>query len=99
MKDRWVELYDELSIIAKKVYPHYSIDKIKPYGVFIWTVDENDDLEYNVFDIEEDEIIFYDKKHVIKEEVLPIIKEIQEKIKQIRVYSESIKIGGLDETS
>jgi len=94
VENRWIELYDELSMSAKKVYPYYSVCGIRPYGVFVWTVNENKDLEYNVFDIEEDGIILYDKEHVVKEEVLPIIQEIQEKIRQIRVYGESIKNGG-----
>ena len=85
-------LYGELVQAVKEIIPYYDIDKIKPYAVYIWTK-ENEDAaintnEYwseNVFDIHEDEIVFYVKDHIIPEEVMPIIQNIQSKIKAIRL--------------
>lgn len=85
-------LYDELVRAAREIEPYYDIDKIKSYSVYIWTkgnedADINTD-EYwgsNVFDIQEDRIVFYVEDHIISEEVIPIIQNIQSKIKAIRL--------------
>ena len=34
----------------------------------------------NVFDIQKDKIVFYDETHVIPDEVMPIIRNIQSKL-------------------
>jgi hypothetical protein len=73
-------LYDELVQISKEILPYYDIDKIKSYSVYVWTKGEDGE---NVFDILADEIVFYVKDHVIIEEVKPIIKKIQLKLKEI----------------
>ena len=75
-----ITLYDELVQIAKELSPYYDIDKIKSYAVYIWT--KGDD-GINVFDIMADRIIFYDKEHIIPEEVMVIIEKIQDKLKEI----------------
>ena len=84
MEDTFSKLYDELVLISKEIQPYYEIDKIKPYSVYIWT--KGDPEEYtseNVFDITADEIIFYNKRHQILDEAIPVIKKIQSKLKQI----------------
>lgn len=75
-----MDKYDELVQIAKELSPYYDIDKVKPYSVYIWT--KGDD-GINVFDITADRIIFYDESHIIPEEVVPIIKKIQDKLKEM----------------
>lgn len=84
-------LYEELVQATKAIKPYYDIDKIKTYSVYIWTKgDPNADIhtdEYwgeNVFDIYPDQIVFYVEDHVIPEEVMPIIHNIQSKLKAIQ---------------
>lgn len=85
-------LYEELVEAVEEIRPYYDVDKIKMYSVYIWTkgnkdADTNTEEHWgkNVFDIEEDEIVFYVKDHKIPEEVMPIIQNIQSKIKAIRL--------------
>ena len=86
--DKYYELYNELVQVSNEILPYYDIDKIKPYSVYVWTKNDSyeDDGE-NLFDIEEDKICFYNKRHVIPEEVKPIIEKIQMKLKEISEYS------------
>lgn len=74
-------LYNELIDISKEIELYYDIDKIKPYSVYIWT--KENEGNKNVFDIEANEIVFYDETHIIMEKVKPIIKKIQDKLKEI----------------
>lgn len=86
MSNRYYELYDELLKIVDEIRPYYDIDKIKTYSVYILAKGSNNDTEEwicNVFDIESDQIVFYDKEHNIIEEALPIINKIQSKLKEI----------------
>lgn len=76
------ELYHELRELTNKLRKWYGIDKIKWYSVYVWTEDEN------VFDIYADEIVYYVKDHIIPNEAMPIIQEIQEKLKEIDRYLE-----------
>lgn len=82
------DLYHELRELTDKLKPWYDIDKIKWYSVYIWTKENPDDCGENVFDIWADEIVFYTEDHVIPDEVMPIIQEIQEKLKEINKYLE-----------
>lgn len=86
--DKYYTLYKELVVISNEILPYYDIDKVKPYSVYIWTKDEEvgEDYSSNVFDIMEDEICFYDKQHIIKDEAKPIIEKIQLKLKEISCY-------------
>ena len=95
-REREYVLYDELVDAAEAIKPYYDIDKIKTYSVYVWTKgngDPNSDGYWgdNVFDIHEDKIVFYVKDHVIPEKVMPIIKNIQSKIKAIRLNREELK--------
>lgn len=79
------EFYMELHKAVDEIRPYYDVDKIKPYSVYIWTKDSlcDDGLTIygdNVFDIMKDEIVFYDKNHVIPDEVMLIIRNIQSKL-------------------
>lgn len=79
-RDRFYELYNELAEVAHKIEPYYDVDKVKPYSVYIWT---KGDFGDNVFDIEKDRIVYYDQNHVIPIDVMPIIEEIQAKLREI----------------
>lgn len=61
--------YKKLEDICDKIRPYYDIDKIKPYSVYIWTKGKD---SHNVFDIQSDKIIIYDKKHEIIQEAKSI---------------------------
>lgn len=83
-------LFEELVQAANEIRPYYDIDKIKSYSVYIWTKGnedaDTDTEEYwgsNVFDIQEDRIVFYVEDHIIPKEVMPIIQNIQSKLKAI----------------
>lgn len=77
-------LYEELVQIVNEIKPYYKVDKIKTDAVYICTK-EGGYMGYgeNVFDISYDEIDFYVEDHVIPEEVMPIIKKIQSKLKEL----------------
>lgn len=78
----YVELMDELYSVSKEILPYYDIDKIKNYSVYIWNKAE--DESENIFDIQADRIVFY-IEHQIPDEVQPIIKKIQDKLKEIEM--------------
>lgn len=67
-----------LRAAVDKLKPYYDIDKVKHNAVYVWTK-ESDDAMYteNVFDITKNEIFFYNKRHVIPDGAMPIIREIQ----------------------
>ena len=86
--DFW-QSYKELTEIVDEIRPYYDVGKIKSYSVYIWTkdnpnADSEDDMHgQNVFDICEDELIFYVEDHVVIEEAKPIIEKIQAKLREI----------------
>lgn len=85
MNDKYWKLHEELDKAAHEIDPYYDIDKIKSYSVYIWT---KGDMGENVFDIEEDKIVFYVDDYVIPDEVMPIIEKIQAKLRDISQYSD-----------
>lgn len=80
------EYYNSLCEIAREILPYYDIDKIKTYGVYIWNKADSLDNQWNVFDIYSNEIVMYDEEHEIIEEAKPIIKKIQDKLKEFDKY-------------
>ena len=81
-------LYDELWSLANELRPWFDIDKVKPYSVYVWTKDDsNPECPFgeNVFDIYADYLQFYPciKPWELPNEAVPIIKKIQEKLKEI----------------
>lgn len=88
--DKYDELYDELVKVSDEIRDYYDIDKVKHYSVYIWTKEDGDDFGENVFDITSDELVFYKKEHKIIEDALPIIKRIQDKLKEIKKYMDEI---------
>ena len=91
--DFW-QLYKELTEAVDEIRPYYDVDKVKRGSVYIWTKDnpdsfnEDDRWGQNVFDIQEDELVFYTKDHVIIEEAKPVIEKIQAKLREIASVAE-----------
>ena len=80
--------------LVKTVEPsrkYYDIDKVKTYGVWVWNKEDEEEKQWNVFDIYSDEIVMYDEEHVIIEEAKPIIAKIQEKLKEFDKYLDKEK--------
>lgn len=85
-QEEWQKHYDELLSVSREILSYYTIDKTKPWGVFIWTKVPDDSLEdENVFDILANEIIFY-TRHDIIEEAKPIIERIQIKLREFEEF-------------
>ena len=80
------DYYDSLCKIANEILPYYDIDKTKTYAVYIWNKADSLDDQWNVFDIYSNEIVMYDEEHEIIEEAKPIIKKIQDKLKEFDKY-------------
>lgn len=78
--DNFEMQYEKLREICEEILAYYDIDKIKPYSVYIWTKGKN---SHNVFDIQKDEIIIYDKEHDTIQEAKPIIQKIQLQLQKI----------------
>lgn len=78
--DRW---YEEMREVLKPIREYYDIDKVKPWAVYIWTKDNEEFFDGNVFDIGPQEIIMYNPNHKIPQEALPIIEKIQEKLREV----------------
>ena len=76
--------YNALVQAVDEIRPYYDVDKIKTWAVYIWTKETDEDTGENVFDIEEDEVVFYNKEHIVPDEVIPIIKNIQFKLKALK---------------
>ena len=80
------EYYNSLCEIVSEILHYYDINKTKTYAVYIWNKADNLEDQWNVFDIYSNEIVMYDKEHEIIEEAKPIIKKIQDKLKEFDKY-------------
>jgi len=94
-RSRLDTLYVELCAISRELNEWYSVDKVKTFGVYVWTKLENEDDDYNVFDIYVDDVEMYDDEHRILEEAEPIIKRIQDKLEEM--YEVRLKMMRGDE--
>ena len=76
--------YEHMRELVEQLRPWYDIDKIKPWGVYMWTKDSSEyELDgENVFDIYANEVAMYNEEHVIPDEAWPIIREIQGWLKE-----------------
>lgn len=84
-------MMDELRKSANKLSQWFDVDRIKWYAVYVWTLDNYDDVfGENVFDIYADYLQFYPCTTLWKmpNEAIAIIHEIQEKIKEIEKFLE-----------
>ena len=84
-------MYDELWALSHELTTWFDIDKVKPYSVYVWTKDSKDldcPLGENVFDIFEDRLQFYqcNRPWELPNEAMPIIKKIQDKLKEIDAF-------------
>jgi hypothetical protein len=91
MNNEW---WNELRDLAHQLEPWFDIDKVKSYGVYVWTKGEDlNDPDYpygeNVFDIYADRIQFYQCNHVwhLPNEAISIITKIQEKLREVNTFS------------
>lgn len=73
------EKYCKLREAANELTPWFDIDKIKTYGVYVWTKGDTENFGENVFDIFSDHLQFYPNTEcwVMPNEVWPIITKIQ----------------------
>lgn len=80
-EEQYFKEYNKLYEISQKLRPYYGIDKVKPWAVFVYSKETDED----VFDIVVNRLIFYNgyKEEDINKEVLPIIKKIQNQLKII----------------
>ena len=85
-EEEFDKYYNSLVEKVKPLYKYYDIDKVKAYSVYVWNKADSLDNQWNVFDIYSNEIVMYDEKHEIIEEAKPIIKEIQNKLKEFDKY-------------
>ena len=87
--DEYMKLYHELWESAHEISPWYDVDKVKWYSVYIWTKDSEEKPfgGQNVFDILADEICYYVDDHVIPDEAWPVIRRIQEKLREMDGWS------------
>ncbi|WP_304576719.1 hypothetical protein [Romboutsia ilealis] len=76
-------MYEELVDVSNNLLLYYDIDKIKPYSVYVWSKEKSDDIGENLFDIISDRVIFYNDRHIIIKDAIPIIEKIQYKLKEI----------------
>ena len=80
------EYYNSLCEIVDELLPYYDIDKTKTYAVYVWNKANSLDNQDNVFDIYSNRIDMWDEEHEIIEEAKPIIKRIQDKLKEFDKY-------------
>lgn len=82
LEEQYFKEYDKLWEISQKLRPYYGIDKVKPWAVFVYSEETNED----VFDILVNKLIFYNeyKEKDINKEAIPIIEEIQNQLKIIK---------------
>ena len=88
--NKWENLYDKLCETAHKLDEWFNVDKVKTYGVYVWSKNEGADGlagTSNIFDIYEDGIKWwteFPEHYPIPEEAKPIIEKIQVMIKEFR---------------
>lgn len=87
MDVRYHQLLDELWTIAHEENPWYVVDKVKDWGVYIYTKPGPGRYSNrNVFDICADEISYYVDGYIIPDEAWPYIRRVQAKLQEIRDY-------------
>lgn len=85
-EEEFDKYYNSLVETVKPLYEYYDIDKVKTYSVYVWNKADSLDEQENVFDIYSNDIVMFDKEHEIIEEAKPIIKKIQDKLKEFDKY-------------
>lgn len=89
-KDKYMEYYNKLVELVKPLYRWYDIDKVKSYGVFVWTKNALENEGWNVFDINDNGIYFYNEKEYNECDIpvgaFPVIREIQNYLKKGREW-------------
>lgn len=85
--EHYDRLLDELWEVAHEPNPWYDVDKVKDWGVYIWTKPGDDKFsDRNVFDICFDGITYYVDGYIIPDDAWPYINRVLAKLKEIREY-------------
>lgn len=94
---KYDRLMKELVSVSNEMRQWYDIDKIKCYSVYIWSKETDTYCGDNIFDIQADEIVCYSywssgehkcfDESLIVEEAKPVIKRIQEKLREIELIN------------
>lgn len=79
------EEYQDLLELTNKLERWYVINKVTWYVVYVHDID---DPEVNLFDIWTDEIVMFDNDHIIPSKATKVIREIQDKLKEINRFLE-----------
>lgn len=87
-KEEFEKYYNDLWNLVEPLREYYDIDKVKTYAVYVWNKADRIEDQENVFDIHSREIIMWNEEHEIIEEAIPIIEEIQDKLKEFDKYLE-----------
>ncbi len=77
------EVYSELWKLTHELESYYSVDKVKPWAVYVWTKDTPEAEGEYVFDITAYGLVYYVEDHVIPAEAMPIIRKIQAKLRKV----------------
>ena len=85
-EEEFDKYYNSLVETVDPLRKYYDIDKTKTYAVYVWNKADSLDEQENVFDIYSNDIVMFDKEHEIIEEAKPIIKKIQDKLKEFDKY-------------
>ena len=85
-EEEFDKYYNSLVETVEPLRKYYDIDKTKTYAVYVWNKADSLDEQENVFDIYSNDIVMFDKEHEIIEEAKPIIKKIQDKLKEFDKY-------------
>lgn len=85
-EEEFDKYYNSLVETVEPLRKYYDIDKTKTYAVYVWNKADSLDEQENVFDIHSNGIVMFDKEHEIIEEAKPIIKKIQDKLKEFDKY-------------
>ena len=85
-EEEFDKYYNSLVETVKPLRKYYDIDKVKTYAVYVWNKANDLNEQENVFDIYSNEIVMWNEEHEIIEEAKPIIKKIQDKLKEFDKY-------------
>lgn len=88
-REIYSRMYSELVPLAHKLDKYYDIDKIKPFGIYVWGPDSQG-KDTNIFDIYSSGIRVW-QPCSIHPDALPIIAEIIRHLKKMEKYGKECK--------
>lgn len=75
----YIKRLDELTRLTHELDPWYDPYKVRWYAIYVKSKESDD----NLFDILEDEIVYYDDAHIIPSEAMYIVGKIQSQLKKV----------------